>query len=668
MRFRTVLKLVLLPAFIAVAAIVGVLSTMDFSTYRPLVAEKVKNATGREFEIGGDLRLSIGLAPAIVVEDVRLQNATFGTRAEMIKARRLEAEVALLPLLLGRVEIKRLALIGPDILLETDEQGRGNWDFSRDDEPATYARPATAEQAALDLPNLDAVTIENGLLTFRNGRTGKTTKIEVVRFDGRSASRRAPLEIDLVAAYDGVPFHVAGQLGAFVTLGSPGAFPVDLTADLADFQLAVKGTVNRPLAPTSSQLSIEATGNSFKGLSALFKAPLPAGPVAFFGQVSSENGTFTVGDITAKLGGSDLMGTARLQRNKDRVAVVATLTAHHFNLADFRAVEPPAENGNKAKAKPQSTADDGRLFSAEPLPLNFLAAFDGKLDAKIDRLVLGRATLDQATLSATLQDGQLSVEPLTATLAEGALAGAVALDTKANTTKLSLQVSKLDVNTFAQAFDAEDVLSGKVDVTTNLAGRGESIRALMASLEGKASVVMGKGQVKSSYVELLGADLLRFAASAGTTSDTTAVNCMVGRFDIAKGLATGRDILFDTSHMTVKGEGTVNLAAERLGLKFTPRPKDVSLLNLATPWRVEGTLDNPQVAPDETGIATRAAGALLSAINPLALLVPMISTGSGDKNPCVAALEPQQARAPAAKAKKESGGIRGLIDSVIPGR
>ncbi len=390
--------------------------------------------------------------------------------------------------------------------------------------------------------------------------------------------------------------------------------------------------------------------------------------MAFFGQVASANGDVAVSDITAKLGGSDLMGTARLQRNKDRVTVGAVLTAHHFDLADFRAVEAPAENGNKAKANPKSTADDGRLFSAEPLPLSWLAAFDGKLDAKIDRLALGRTTLEGTVLSATLQDGQLSVEPLSATVAEGALVGAVALDSKAGTTKLSLQVNKLDVNAFAQTFDAGDVLSGKVDITANLTGHGQSIRAVMASLAGKASVVMGQGQVKSSYVELLGADLLRFAASAGTASDTTAVNCMVGRFDIAKGLADSRDILFDTSHMTVKGEGTVNLASERLGLKFTPRPKDMSLVNLATPWRVDGTFDNPQVSPDETGIATRAAGALLSLVNPLALLVPMVSAGTGDKNPCVAALEPQQARVPAAKPKKETGGIRGLIDSVIPGR
>jgi uncharacterized protein involved in outer membrane biogenesis len=226
LRVRTALKFIVLPAIVAVAAVAGILSTMDFSRYRPLVAEKVKEATGRDLEIVGDLRLSIGLSPAIVVEDVRLQNATFGTRAEMIKARRLEADVALLPLLLGRLEINHLALIGPDILLETDERGRSNWDFSREDEPLV-GQPTTAEQAALDLPDLKSVTIENGLLTFRNGKTGKITKLEVVRFTGASSGRNAPLEVDLAAAYDGVPFHVAGQLGAFVTLGSPRAFRPD---------------------------------------------------------------------------------------------------------------------------------------------------------------------------------------------------------------------------------------------------------------------------------------------------------------------------------------------------------------------------------------------------------------------------------------------------------
>lgn len=674
MRFRAILKYVLLPTVIVAAVGAFWLSRMDLSGYRPLIAEKVKEATGRDFEIVGDLKLDIGLTPAVVVEDVRLQNAMFGTRAEMIKARKLEAHVALLPLLVGRIEIRRLALVGPDILLETDEQGRRNWDFSREDDPAP-APPPNEVHAALDLPNLGAVSIENGLLTYRNGMTGKTTKIEVVHFEGWSDSRNAPLAFDLSAAYDGTPFHAAGRLGAFVALGSPAPFPVDITADLTDFQLALKGTVNRPLAPTSSKLSVEINANNLKGLSTLIKMPLPAGPLTLTALAVSEKGALTLSNVEAKVAGSDLHGSARLESRKERSLLIASLTAQHLDLADFQPVEvAAAENGAKAKAKPKESVEDGRLFSAAPLPLNLLTLADAKVDAKVDELILGRVTLDQVSLSARLQDGVLNVEPFTGLMAKGELIGAAAVDaTAGGAAKVSLQMSNLDVNTLAQDFDIEDILIGNIDVTANVAGRGDNLRAMMSSLDGKASVVMGKGQVKSNYVDLMGADLLRFAASAGA-GETTQVNCAVGRFDIAQGLASSHDILFDTNHMTVKGEGSVSLGAERLGLKFTPRPKGISVVNLAAPWRVEGPLRRPQVSLDEMGAATHAAGTLLSVVNPLALLVPLVTTGADDKNPCLAALDaPPPATAagkaaPAKPAKKDAGGMRGIIDSVIPGR
>ena len=156
---------------------------------------------------------------------------------------------------------------------------------------------------------------------------------------------------------------------------------------------------------------------------------------------------------------------------------------------------------------------------------------------------------------------------------------------------------------------------------------------------------------------------MRFAASAGTGgSDATAVNCFVTRFDVAKGVATSQGILFDTDRMTVKGEGTINLGSERLALLFTPRPKETSLLNLALPWHVEGTLKKPSVAVDQGAAAGRAAGALLSVINPLVLLVPLVTSGDAEQNPCLAALQ----NAPVKPTPRT--GVRGLLDSIIPGR
>jgi hypothetical protein len=83
------------------------------------------------------------------------------------------------------------------------------------------------------------------------------------------------------------------------------------------------------------------------------------------------------------------------------------------------------------------------------------------------------------------------------------------------------------------------------------------------------------------------------------------------------------------------------------------------------PWHVEGTLKKPAVAVDQGAAAERAAGAILSVINPLALLVPLVTSGGGDQNPCVAALQNAPAKPPASG---NSGGVRGFLDSLIPGR
>ncbi len=82
MRLRTILMTVLaLLAVLVIAAIVFV-QTLDFDQYCPLIAEKVREATGRELEIKGSLDLKLSLTPAIAIDDVRFANAPWGSRPD----------------------------------------------------------------------------------------------------------------------------------------------------------------------------------------------------------------------------------------------------------------------------------------------------------------------------------------------------------------------------------------------------------------------------------------------------------------------------------------------------------------------------------------------------------------------------------------------------------
>ena len=190
MRLKTILivlgSLIGLVAAAAVAAIVVLLNT-DFSQYRPLIAEKVKEATGRTLKIGGALKLELGLSPLLAVSDVSFSNAPWGSRPDLATTKRLEIQLDLLPILRGEISVRRLNIVEVDILLETDARGRGNWEF---DAPVQPSQPAGATQSAgggesggrgnsFRLSQIGAVDVDGALLVFHDGETKKTTRFSL---------------------------------------------------------------------------------------------------------------------------------------------------------------------------------------------------------------------------------------------------------------------------------------------------------------------------------------------------------------------------------------------------------------------------------------------------------------------------------------------------------
>src|SRR5260370_30133257 len=127
-------------ALLLLAAIIYVMS-IDFDSYRPLLAAQVRAATGHDIAIGGHLDLKLSLTPTLAVNDVRVANTPGFSRPDMATIARLEAQIALLPLLSRRLQIERFMLTGADIALETDAQGRGNLRLGATEAAAPPAPP-----------------------------------------------------------------------------------------------------------------------------------------------------------------------------------------------------------------------------------------------------------------------------------------------------------------------------------------------------------------------------------------------------------------------------------------------------------------------------------------------------------------------------------------------
>ncbi len=147
-RALLILAAVLVALPLAAVAVVGWF--LDGDALKARAADAVRRATGRELTIAGPVRLAWSLTPTIEARDVSFANPPGMSRPAMAHLDRIEAEVALLPLLSRRVEVRRVVLVAPDVLLERDAAGRPNWVFS-----AAAPEPATAPAAAPAAPRME---------------------------------------------------------------------------------------------------------------------------------------------------------------------------------------------------------------------------------------------------------------------------------------------------------------------------------------------------------------------------------------------------------------------------------------------------------------------------------------------------------------------------------
>ena len=260
--------LVLLPALAAGIA-AGI---VDPNEFKPQIVAAVRDETGRTLTIDGPLGIAPSLWPTITASGVKLANLPGGTRADMARAERIEAQVALLPLLWRRIEVTRLILTGPNILFEP-VGGAPNWVFRRQGASAGAGAPtssAPGRSGGMTL-RFRRVEVVNGMVTFRLPE--RTNVIGLRRLDLRDPTDRGRLDLDTVLVYsDYKPFSL--DISAVPT-GRP-ADPWTTSLHLAAFGATASATGTTSL-DGRYDLRIDAQAPALEALNALLpQMRLPA--------------------------------------------------------------------------------------------------------------------------------------------------------------------------------------------------------------------------------------------------------------------------------------------------------------------------------------------------------------------------------------------------------
>ena len=662
--------LVALTAAVVVAG-VAILATMDFEELRGIIEAEAEKATGRKLTVAGAIDLSLSLTPAISVEDIRFANADWGSRPEMVTIRRLEIEVAILPLFSGEIQVKRLVVVAPDILLETDAQGRGNWEIAG----AGDGQASQGAGGGMPLPSFDNAVVRDAILTYRDGKTGETIRLRIAKLEGRATSPSAPLDISVAGSYNDAPFQAEGTLGSFEQLFGGGAFPVKLAVKAGGASLAIDGSIAEPMTGQGLDLKVQARGQSLADLGAIAGAELPAlGPYDFSARVTQDGTGYKLTGLTATIGDSDIAGNATLTLGGKRPALSGSFTSANLNLGDL------VPGG--AAAAPAPAGEQRYLLTEDPLPFDGLKAADAKIELNAKRLVLPNGlAFTELEVSLSLRAGKLVIAPFSAGFAGGTLAGSVSLDAGKKTPPLAVKLSAggIDYGGLLKSLEVTDGITGRLDAELDLRGAGASLRAIAASLDGRIEVTGGEGRISNELVQAAGAGLAQML-SGWTEGGDLRLNCIVVRLPVTGGVVRGEVILLDTQAATVGATGEIDLRDETLDLKITPQAKQASLLSLAVPFLIQGTLAEPKAIPDPVGTAVGVAKIAGLFINPLAAGALIIADSeTTDQNPCVAALErpapasggaaaqPQPLAEPKSAVESATEGVGGVLEGAAEG-
>ena len=118
MSFGKILKYTAIVLAVILVLGIVVLSVLDFSRFQPEIEAAVQDATGRDFSINGDFSVKVLPSPTVLVEDVTLSNASWGSEPDLLRVGHFSAKIGLWSLLSRPIVIHDLKLADVDVLLE----------------------------------------------------------------------------------------------------------------------------------------------------------------------------------------------------------------------------------------------------------------------------------------------------------------------------------------------------------------------------------------------------------------------------------------------------------------------------------------------------------------------------------------------------------------------
>jgi hypothetical protein len=465
-------------------------------------------------------------------------------------------------------------------------------------------------------------------------RAGSTPMPLTVAFAQVTTERGEPIKVHFDGTFRKVPvkLNFVGDTLANLMTGAKN-WPLNLGLQAADTVLAIKGIATQPLKGEGFDVEFNLRGKELSALGPLFATKLPEfGPYEFTGHFANGGGVHHLSPLRFSVDGHGAAGEIKLLTGESRPRIVARLDAGRIDLDQL------AVKFKEAGVEPPTSTESGLIIPDLAIPSAWLERFDLELSAQVTDVLTESVDVGDVDIKASVKDGRLEL-PVQAILFGGHASARLELSHKDLRAHARLIVRDLDYGRWLKVWRISDAVEGHVDLGFDLSGRGSTLQELLADANGAAVFASGPMHLADTDFGLWGAGvtsgLLSITTKALGLKKSTEFNCIVWPFNVSDGVARSKAILMDTSKMSITGDGTVNLATEKLDITLKPARKKASIFSFENPVRIEGTLGN--IKQTTQGKATTAGKIGLIIWQPYLLLLTA-RPGTGETNPCMAAL------------------------------
>ncbi len=448
---------------VVVAALLIIPSLIDWNSYKAQISQAVRDATGRELVVAGDLSMSLIPAPSLSATDVSLGNVPGAQDADMVSIGEVRVSVALMPLLTGNVQITEINLIDPVIAIETFEDGRNNLVF----DPAQAVRsgpdaglittPDSTGDATSPSPSdddgnvsddsagsdfastiqVDRLEIENATIIYR--APGSEERIEGLTLGVSAQTLNGPIEGEGYVFYRGIPLTFALNVGQ---ISQTAPFPVSLKLgiDEVDGGVMVAGRVDLSSDNPGFEGEIDSDFEDLREAALRIAgddADIPdiaAKPLDLGGHISANAKSVTLNDLSIRFGETRGSGAIAIDQEPSLSADVAL----RFNQLDLDSILVLADVGDAASsssgsgAQTPSNASDNATAAGQSIPSQntvsksatatspaIPADLTASIDFEVETLIYNQTPVHNARINAAIANSKVTLNEMSAGLPGG---------------------------------------------------------------------------------------------------------------------------------------------------------------------------------------------------------------------------------------------------------